>query len=55
MMVLQMASKPALRNLLMNETKVNFIISVTAAFFVAAAYKLGVEHRRKKKIDDFLA
>ncbi|BFZ16649.1 hypothetical protein BsWGS_19688 [Bradybaena similaris] len=50
-----MASKPALRNLLMNETKVNFIISASAALVVAAAYKFGVEYRRKKKIEDFFA
>ncbi|CAG5131813.1 unnamed protein product [Candidula unifasciata] len=48
-----MASKPVLRNLLMSETKVNFVIALTSALVVSAAYKFGVEHRRKRKIDEF--
>ncbi|CAL1540653.1 unnamed protein product [Lymnaea stagnalis] len=46
-------AKPALRNLLMNKTKKDFIIALTVSITCAMAYNFGVKAQRRKHFEEF--
>merc|ERR1711874_573297 len=49
----RMASKPVLRNLLLDKTKKDFLLALGVSIAVAAAYKFGVQEPRRKLFSDF--
>uniref|UniRef100_A0A0B6YTV2 Uncharacterized protein n=1 Tax=Arion vulgaris TaxID=1028688 RepID=A0A0B6YTV2_9EUPU len=48
-----MATKPVLRNLLLNQSKIEFSVALVGSVIAAAAYKFGIEVPRRKSYEDY--
>ncbi|KAI8787025.1 Cytochrome c oxidase subunit 6C, partial [Biomphalaria glabrata] len=46
-------AKPALRNLLLNKTKKDFVVALSVAVVASVSYYYGVKMQRKKTFEEF--